>query len=270
MDLADLDWTFAAMAAPFLAAALAPVLVRYLGAAAAWLLAVAPAAMFVHFAGLLPEIADGAAVTNGYAWAPQIGVSFSYMIDGLSLLFALLIAGIGTFIVIYSGPYLAGHPHHGRFLSFILLFMGSMLGLVLADDFLTLFIYWELTSITSFLLIGFDHARMAARRAALQALVVTGAGGLSLLAGLLVGMPGPSLQAYAQTTQPVPPPARLRPGSTREKRSVRRGICSAAMPSPWSVTRSTTLSLPAGASDTWIGVPARPYLSALSTRLWMI
>jgi multicomponent Na+:H+ antiporter subunit A len=186
MDLADLDWTLAAMAAPFLAAAVAPLLVRLFGAAAAWLLAVAPAAMFVHFAGMLPAIADGEALLNGYAWAPQLGVSFSYMIDGLSLLFSLLITGIGTFIVIYSGAYLAGHPHQGRFLSFILLFMGSMLGLVLADDFLTLFVYWELTSITSFLLIGFDHARMAARRAALQALVVTGGGGLSLLAGLLL------------------------------------------------------------------------------------
>src|SRR5918996_497819 len=99
---------------------------------------------------------------------------------------ALLITGIGTLIVLYSGGYLKGHPHQGRFLSFILMFMGAMLGLVVSDSFLMLFVFWELTSITSFLLIGFDHAREPARRAALQALVVTGMGGLSLLAGLLV------------------------------------------------------------------------------------
>jgi multicomponent Na+:H+ antiporter subunit A len=108
------------------------------------------------------------------------------LIDGLSLTFALLISGIGTLIVIYAGGYLKGHPHQGRFFSFILLFMGAMLGLVVSDSFLMLFVYWELTSITSFLLIGFDHGREASRRAALQALLVTGIGGLSLLAGLLV------------------------------------------------------------------------------------
>ena len=113
-------------------------------------------------------------------------MSASPGIDGLSLTFALLISGIGALIVLYSGGYLKGHPHQGRFFSFILMFMGAMLGLVVSDSFLMLFVFWELTSITSFLLIGFDHSREAARRAALQALVVTGLGGLSLLAGLLV------------------------------------------------------------------------------------
>src|SRR5690606_13644865 len=97
-------------------------------------------------------------------------------------------SGIGTFIVLYSGGYLKGHPHHGRFFSFIFLFMGSMLGLVTGDNLITLFVFWELTSITSFLLIGFDHLRAASRRAALQALIVTGGGGLALLAGLLMIM----------------------------------------------------------------------------------
>lgn len=78
-----------------------------------------------------------------------------------------------------------GHPQQGRFLSFLLLFMGAMLGVVVSDSLLMLFVFWELTSITSFLLIGFDHERAASRRAALQALVVTGGGGLLLLAGLI-------------------------------------------------------------------------------------
>ncbi|MDN2566368.1 putative monovalent cation/H+ antiporter subunit A [Aquibium sp. A9E412] len=174
------------LALPFAGALVAPVLVRWFGHNAAWLLALLPLAAFVHFLGFLGPVAAGETVVAGYPWIPSLGVDFSWLIDGLSLTFALLITGIGTLIVLYSGGYLKGHPHQGRFLSFMLMFMGSMLGLVVADSFLTLFVFWELTSITSFLLIGFDHRREASRRAALQALVVTGLGGLALLAGLLV------------------------------------------------------------------------------------
>ncbi|MCF3638603.1 putative monovalent cation/H+ antiporter subunit A [Rhizobium sp. TRM95111] len=178
--------TFIAFCLPFLAALLAPWLTRLLGHNAAWPLALAPAAIFLHFLGFSPEIARGEIVTGGYAWVPSYNVSFSWLIDGLSQTFLLLISGIGTLIVLYSGGYLKGHEHQGRFFSFILMFMGSMLGLVASDSFLMLFIFWEMTSVTSFLLIGFDHAREAARRAALQALVVTGGGGLFLLAGLII------------------------------------------------------------------------------------
>ncbi|HEX5934564.1 MAG TPA: putative monovalent cation/H+ antiporter subunit A [Pseudorhizobium sp.] len=170
---------------PFVAAVAAPAVVRGMGKAGAWVLALAPLFSFLHFMGFLPEVADGGVVTGGYAWVPSLNLSFSWFLDGLSLTFALLITGIGTLIVLYSGGYMKGHPQQGRFLSFILLFMGSMLGLVVSDSFLMLFVYWELTSLTSFLLIGFDHEREAARRAALQALIVTGIGGLSLLAGLI-------------------------------------------------------------------------------------
>ncbi|RVI87172.1 putative monovalent cation/H+ antiporter subunit A [Sinorhizobium meliloti] len=184
MDAAAL--TFLALGLPFAAAAVAPALTRLLGGNAAWLLALAPLAIFMHLAGFIPEVAAGEIVTGGYIWIPSFNVSFSWLIDGLSLTFALLISGIGTLIVLYSGGYLKGHPDQGRFFSFILMFMGSMQGLVVSDSFLMLFVFWELTSITSFLLIGFDHTREAARRAALQALVVTGGGGLALLAGLLI------------------------------------------------------------------------------------
>src|SRR5690606_18560810 len=106
--------------------------------------------------------------------------------DGLSLLFALAIAGIGDVILIYSGNYLAGNAHRGRFLSFLLMVMGAMQGLVLSDNMVALYVFWELTSVASFLLIGFDGSRMAARRAAIQALVVTGSGGLALLAAAIL------------------------------------------------------------------------------------
>ncbi|MEX3008063.1 putative monovalent cation/H+ antiporter subunit A [Hoeflea sp. TYP-13] len=171
---------------PFIAAIFAPALTRLFKHNAAWLLAIVPVAIFWHFSSFLPDVSRGEVVTGGYQWIPAFRVNFSWLIDGLSLTFALLISGIGALIVLYSGGYLKNHPHLGRFFSFILMFMGSMLGLVTSDNFLMFFVFWELTSITSFLLIGFDHKREASRRAALQALVVTGGGGLFLLAGLLL------------------------------------------------------------------------------------
>ncbi|MET0172493.1 MAG: proton-conducting transporter membrane subunit, partial [Agrobacterium vaccinii] len=177
--------TFVVLFLPFVMALCAPLALARLGNNAVWLLVLAPALAFLHFLGFVPTIAAGEVVTGGYAWVPSLNLSFSWFIDGLSLTFALLITGIGTLIVLYAGGYMKGHPQQGRFLAFLLLFMGAMLGVVVSDSLLMLFIYWELTSITSFLLIGFDHRREAARRAALQALVVTGGGGLALLAGLI-------------------------------------------------------------------------------------
>ena len=181
-----MDLTLLAFFAPFLAAAVAPALVSVLRHNAAWLLALVPLAMFAHFASMIPAIAAGERVTGGYPWIASLNVNFSWMIDGLSLTFALLISGIGTLIVLYTGGYMKGHPMQGRFFSFILMFMGAMQGLVLADSFLMFFVFWELTSITSFLLIGFNHSAEKSRRSAMQALVVTGLGGLILLAGLIV------------------------------------------------------------------------------------
>ncbi|MEM6382550.1 MAG: putative monovalent cation/H+ antiporter subunit A [Pseudomonadota bacterium] len=187
---------YLALAAPFIAAGFAPVLHRFFGHRAAWILAIAPAFIFAHFLayffetpttdGVLPSIAGGGVFLFELSWVPALGVGLDFLVDGLSHTFALLISGIGFFIVLYAGGYLKGHEHLGRFFSFILMFMGAMVGLVLADDIITLFIYWELTSITSFLLIGFNHAVERSRRAAIQALVVTGGGGLALLAGLLL------------------------------------------------------------------------------------
>jgi len=183
---AGFDATFLALAAPFLAALAAPLAVAALRQWAAAALALVPVLLFLHFASFLPAVAGGAARVNGVPWAGPLDVAFAYRLDGLSLLFALLISGIGAFILPYAGAYLGDDPRLGRFLGTLLAFMGSMLGLVLADDLVMLFIFWELTSITSFLLIGFDRARREARRAALQALVVTGLGGLAMLAGFLL------------------------------------------------------------------------------------
>jgi multicomponent Na+:H+ antiporter subunit A len=133
-------------------------------------------------------------------WAASLGLSLAFNLDALGLLFALLITGIGTLVVLYASAYLSGHPQAGRFYASLFAFMGAMLGVALSDNVLTLFVFWELTGFTSFLLIGFEHERADARSAALQALIVTGAGGLALLAAgvLLIDVSGStSLSAMA-------------------------------------------------------------------------
>ena len=151
------------------------------------LLAAVPAALTGYFAYLLAIVARDGPFGVTARWAPALNLSLTFRFDGLSLLFALLITGVGTLIVIYASTYLASHPHAARFHVALLAFMGSMLGLVLSDNIILLFVFWELTGFTSFLLIGFEHDRPAARRAATQALIVTGGGGLALLAaGILV------------------------------------------------------------------------------------
>ncbi|MFZ1813248.1 MAG: putative monovalent cation/H+ antiporter subunit A [Rhizobiaceae bacterium] len=174
------------LALPFIAALLAPVAVRLMSSHAVWPLALFPLAIFLHLLSKVEEIANGAVLTGGVSWIPSLGVNLSWHLDGLSLVFGLLITGIGALIILFSGGYMKGHAQQGRFLMFMFLFMGSMLGLVMADNLYALLVLWEMTSITSFLLIGFDHTRQASRRAAIQALVVTGGGGLILIAGMIV------------------------------------------------------------------------------------
>jgi multicomponent Na+:H+ antiporter subunit A len=171
---------------PFVAAMLAPLVQRFTRPFAGWLLALVPAAIFVVLWSLLGDVVDRGFLVVSFPWVPDYGLDLSFFIDGLSLTFALTISGVGALIVLYAGAYLKGHPHLGRFLAFLLAFMGSMLGLVLADSMVALFVFWELTAITSFLLIGFDHERMAARRGAIQALVITNMGGMALLVGIVL------------------------------------------------------------------------------------
>ncbi len=170
----------------FLLALVAPLFERLFRSAAGWLFALVPAASVVYFVSMSRSIIEQGRIRSAWQWSPELGVSFSFALDGLSLLFALMICGIGALVLIYAGGYLAGNAQLGRFYSFLLLFMGAMLGLVLADNILTLFIFWELTSISSFLLIGFNHERAESRAAARQALLITGGGGLALLVGLIM------------------------------------------------------------------------------------
>ena len=141
---------------------------------------------FWWFLGHVGTVAEIGPVGYFWNWVPSLGVSFSFMIDGLALVFALLVSGIGVLVLLYTAEYFRSHPQRNRLLVTLLLFEVSMLGLVTADDILTLFLFWEGTTITSWLLIGFDHEKADARAKAMQALIVTGLGGVALLAGLLM------------------------------------------------------------------------------------
>ncbi|MBN1220387.1 MAG: DUF4040 domain-containing protein, partial [Anaerolineae bacterium] len=167
-----------------------------------WLIALVPLGLTLYFASLIPLIAAGETAQLTYQWVPSLGVNLSFYVDGLSLIFSLLISGIGALVAVYSGGYLAGHRLLGRFYLYLLLFMASMLGVVLANNLITLFVFWELTSLTSYLLIGFNHEQEISRQSALQALLVTGTGGLALLAGLLLlGNVGQSWELSAVLNQ---------------------------------------------------------------------
>jgi multicomponent Na+:H+ antiporter subunit A len=172
----------------FAVALISPWIHRLFKEKAGWILALLPFGSFLYLASWLPHIAAGNVVQQSTTWVSMalFEVNLAFYLDGLSLMFGLIITGIGTFIVLYGSGYLSGYAYLPRFYCAILLFMGSMLGVVLADNLVSIFVFWELTSFTSFILIGFTHEQENSRRAALQALLVTGIGGLALLAGLIL------------------------------------------------------------------------------------
>ena len=185
----------------FIVALFVPLIQRVTRGATGWILALLPLSLVIYFSSFINLISAGGRPFT-YEWFPALNINLSFYLDGLSLIFAIIITGVGTFIVLYGGGYLAGHYHLGRFYIYILMFMGSMLGVVLSDNLITLFVFWELTGITSFLLIGYYHDKPDSRFAALQALLVTGAGGLALLAGLiLMGVAGGQWEISALVAQ---------------------------------------------------------------------
>jgi multicomponent Na+:H+ antiporter subunit A len=170
----------------FVASVLAPLMQRVPVRWRTRLLALVPLGAFIWFAAYLPEVLRGETWHEEYPWVYGLGFDFIFRLDGLSLLFALLITGIGSIIVLYGGTYLQRHPGLPRFFTFLFIFMGSMLGVVLSDNIFALFVFWELTSLSSYLLIGYRHGHGPTRKAALQALLVTATGGLALMAGLIL------------------------------------------------------------------------------------
>ena len=151
-----------------------------------------PLLLFIYFCGFIWPVHWENQVLIQTKWIPQLGINFDFRVDGLSLLFSLLITGIGSLIYLYASSYMKNYAHLNRFYGYLTLFLGSMLGLVLSDNLITLFLFWELTSITSFFLIGFNNEEEASRKSALMALAITGLGGFFLLVGfvLLAGISG--------------------------------------------------------------------------------
>ena len=148
--------------------------------------AILPLTFFIWAAFQVPRIQTHGPLAVSFNWVPSLNVQFDVVLDGLSLLFVLIITSIGFVVTIYADTYLSGHPRSNRFFFYLQSFLLSMLGLVLSNNLLLLFVFWELTSLFSFLLIGFQNESAAARNSARQALLVTGGGGLLLFVGILL------------------------------------------------------------------------------------
>jgi multicomponent K+:H+ antiporter subunit A len=176
----------ALLATPFLLSLVIALGRRLPRPAIALLAGLGPLLGLTLLAMLTPAVLDGQIPAIRHDWMPQLGVALSLRLDGLAWMFALLVLGIGGLIVLYAAWYLDPGDSAPRFFAFLMLFMGAMLGMVLAGNLILLVVFWELTSISSFLLIGYWFHRGDAREGAQMALVITGAGGLALLAGVLL------------------------------------------------------------------------------------
>jgi multicomponent Na+:H+ antiporter subunit A len=168
-------------------ALLTPLATRLLGRRVFPIIALVPAVIFVVLLTWMPGVLAGAPVVEVVPWIPQLGIALSFRLDALALLLALIVTGVGALVLLYCTHYFRDdEPALGRFAALLLAFAGVMLGLVTADDVFLLFIFWEATSVLSYLLIGHYTGRKESRGAALQALTVTTFGGLAMLVGLVV------------------------------------------------------------------------------------
>ncbi len=145
-----------------------------------------PLGLFVLLCLAWPRVVQGHMFTVHWNWVPSLDLALAFRLDGLGLLFGLIITMTGFFVTLYASTYMAGYTQLGRFFVYLHGFMLAMLGIVLSDNLLLLFIFWEATTVLSFLLIGFDHDQAGARENARQALLITGGGGLFLLMGILL------------------------------------------------------------------------------------
>lgn len=193
-------WVIAAIAiAAALAAWLGDRAPRLAGVLGAALAAVVLAAVFRAMPG-----EDGPAPAAAWEWLPALGLSAAVRLDGLAALFAVIVTGVGVPVLAYAGAYAAGEHGAGRLLALLLAFMGAMLMLVAADDLLLMYVAWELTTLCSFFLVGFHGEKAEARAAAWHSLLVTAAGGLAMLAGLvLVGQAAGTYRISAILADPT-------------------------------------------------------------------
>ncbi|WP_134089339.1 hydrogen gas-evolving membrane-bound hydrogenase subunit E [Olivibacter sp. XZL3] len=142
--------------------------------------------IFLYFTGYIQPIIRGEKIIEETVWVPTLGMNIRFYLDGLSLFFALLVSLFGSFILLYAIGYMRGHDKANRFFCYLTIFMGSMIGLVLSDHLVLLYVFWEITSISSYFLISYNNHSKKARKAGMQALLTTSFGGLALFAGLLL------------------------------------------------------------------------------------
>jgi len=168
---------------PFVGAAAAPLVYRVLGERTAYF---AAAVALVCFGLVSSLYLDGAHGTVAIDWIPSLGVELAFYVDGLALLIAFLASGVGVLILAYSGGYMHGEPGQAKYYATLLAFMGSMLGVALASDLVSLFLFWELTSLSSFILIGHYSSESSSQYAARKSMLITVSGGLFMLVGFLL------------------------------------------------------------------------------------
>lgn len=176
-----------AVLSPFVIAIFIPLLYRSIRSVhTGWFVFILPVILFCYFASFMPSVWNFGSATEQVSWIPSLGINFTLYLDGLSLLFSLLITGIGSLVVLYSVYYLPRNEPLHNFYVYLLMFMGAMLGVVLSDNMLVMYVFWELTSLSSFLLIGYWYHRKRSQYGAQKSLLITMAGGFTMLAGIVL------------------------------------------------------------------------------------
>ncbi|MFE4351915.1 Na+/H+ antiporter subunit A [Peribacillus butanolivorans] len=177
-----------AVLSPFLLAIIVPFLYKlFRQIHTGWFVLILPVLLFTYFSRFISLTKQGEVITERATWIPSLGIHVDFYLDGLGLLFALLITGIGSLVILYSIFYLSKVKEKlNQFYVFLLLFMGAMLGVVLSDNLIVLYSFWEFTSLSSFLLIGYWNERERSRYGAQKSLLITVFGGLSLLGGIIL------------------------------------------------------------------------------------
>jgi len=172
---------------PFLAATLIPFIYKRVPQInIGWFVLIVPIILFIGLARYIPTVSAGEQYIKTISWIPSAGIDFTTHLDGLSLIFGLLITGVGSLVILYSIYYLSARESLGHFYVYLLLFMGAMLGLIFSDNMMVLYVFWELTSISSFLLIAFWYHRKKSRYGAQKSLLITVAGGMAMLVGFII------------------------------------------------------------------------------------
>ncbi|MBI5974152.1 Na+/H+ antiporter subunit A [Staphylococcus canis] len=182
-----MSWLHLAVLLPLIFSILIPTLYRfYKRIHLGWFVLPIPVVLFAYFLTYVKLTMSGHYTKQSVSWMPQIGMNFDVYVDGLGLLFALLITGIGSLVVLYSISYLSHEEQLGHFYCYLLIFMSAMLGVVLSDNLLILYLFWELTSFSSFLLISFWRHKEKSLYGAMKSMMITVLGGLSLLGGFIL------------------------------------------------------------------------------------